>query len=155
MTLIMALKINDTNYPEYKKVFEIIWKHQLALLHPDIVKNANPIDVLNALEQKSSALARRGLRAGLSDALSALNHLSAGMLQKIDADLKKNNLPSIVVLTSVVKNTIRKVLKKKRISTANEYYMTKESLMAPDDDLSEDDRTLLYQYLEAFELTGS
>jgi hypothetical protein len=151
----MPLKINDTNYSEYKKVFEIICRHQLSLLPPNVVQIANPIDVLNAMEQKSSILARRGLRAGLSDSLSALNHLSAGMLQKIDADLKKNNLPSVAVLTSVVKNTMRKVLKKKRISAANEYYMIKEFLMAPDGDLSEHDRNLLYQYLEEFELTKS
>jgi hypothetical protein len=123
------------------------------LLHPDIVKNANPIDFLNALEQKSSALARRGLSAGLSDSLSALKHMSLGMLQEIDADLKKNNLPSVAMLTSLVKSTILKALKKKKISTENEYYMIKEFLMTQDDELTEDERTLLFQYLETFELT--
>lgn len=148
----MTLKINEANYPQYKKVFEIIWSHESTLYPPAALKNADPVEILNSWEQKSMALARRGLRAGLNDALVSLRELPDGMLREIDLDLKKNNLPSLAILTSIVKKTIRKVLKDKKISKENEYYMVKEFLMSPENELTEDERTLLYQYLEAFEL---
>ena len=153
----MTLKIDDSNYNEYKKVFEILWDHQSKIWRLDRLEGVpGPLEMINAREQESKALAKRSLKMGLNDLLVTVKHLSAATWQAIDTDLKKHNLPSIAELTGSVIKTIQKVLKRKKIATENEYYLVKEFMMFPEDDqLTEEERTLLYEYLDTFGKPGS
>ena len=117
----MSLKINDSNYDHYKKIYEVIWTHYIKLFDPRIIESANPIDVINNWEKESKSLAKRGLKAGLLDTISSSKYFSPDLIKNIQTDLQKNGLPSLQVLGGLIKATSSKVLKRGRIKTADEY----------------------------------
>jgi hypothetical protein len=147
----MSFKIDDTNYLEYKKVFEIFWMHQLKFYPTEIVKNASPIDALNEFEKKSKSIAKRGLKEGLRDMISQLNHFPSDLLKDIETDLAKNNLPTTKILFGVFTNTATKVLKRKKIKSQDEFYTIKELVVDLTSNLTEEERNILDKYLVEFE----
>ena len=101
--LIMSFKIDDTNYPEYKRIFEILWIHQKKYFPPKFIRSNSPIDILNEFEKKSKSIAKRGLKAGLNDVISQLKYYPSDMLKDIETDLAKNGLPTTQILFSQYK----------------------------------------------------
>jgi hypothetical protein len=101
----MSFKFNDSNYSEYKKIFEIFWKHHRQYFPSEMPESISPVNVLNEFEKKSMPIARRSLIAGLQDMLSQRDAYPADLLKKIEVELAKNNLPSIQMLVSELNNT--------------------------------------------------
>ena len=147
----MTFKIDDSNYSEYKKIFEIFWKNEAKYLSQELFKNNSPIDVLNEFEKKSKSFAKRGLKEGLRDIISQLNHFPPELLKDIEMDLERNNLPNTQMLYSIVTNTVTKVLKRKKIKNPEEFYTIKELVIDLTSNLTEIERNLLDKYLVEFE----
>jgi hypothetical protein len=147
----MSLKINDTNYSDYKKVFEIFWTHHAKYFDPEIVKNHSPIEALNEFERQSKANGKRALREGLRDLISQLKHYPAHLLEGIETDLAKNNLPNTRFLFGAFLNTAAKVIKRKKINNLDEFYTIKELVVDLTSDITEQERDLLDKYLFQFE----
>ena len=147
----MNLKINDSNYEYYKSIFEIIVKHKGNInplwKRPDV----NPVNVLNSWEIQSKSLAKRGLKEGLRDSISSFKDFPKEFLQSLDEDLKKNDLPGVRILQSMVSDTVNKVLKRKSIKNLDEYYIVKEVVIDQASEINEQDRILLDQYFFDFE----
>jgi hypothetical protein len=85
----MSLKIDDNNYLEYKQVYEIICRHLFKDLDHMVPADSHPIAVLNNWETKSKSLAKRGLKAGLMDSFSSINHYPKTTLVDINSISKK------------------------------------------------------------------
>ena len=147
----MGFKINDTNYNQYKKVYKIIWQHLSTLYDPNIMKVANPLDILDNWEKENKSMAQRGLKEGLRDAISSFKEYPTNLLKTIDADLEKNNLPNVRVLQSIIDDTINKVLRRKKIKTLDEYYTIKEIVIDQISNITEESRYTLDQYIAEFE----
>jgi len=147
----LNLKINDSNYEYYKSIFEIIVKHKGNInplwKRPDV----NPVNVLNSWEIQSKSLAKRGLKEGLRDSISSFKDFPKEFLQSLDEDLKKNDLPGVRILQSLVSDTVNKVLKRKSIKNLDEYYIVKEVVIDQASEINEQDRILLDQYFFDFE----
>jgi hypothetical protein len=55
----MELIINDKNYQEYKKVFEILWNHLIRELNSEIFENHSPIKKLEEFEEKRKSITKK------------------------------------------------------------------------------------------------
>lgn len=147
----MRLKIDNKNYQIYKQVFEILCKH----LHKDLIgilpPDVHPIAVLNRWEIKNLTLAKRGLKEGLRDLLLNARDFPQATIALLNADLKKNNLPNINILTGLVSDSIGRVLKSKKIQNIDQYYIVKELLDDTVSNISETERRDLSKYLGEFE----
>jgi hypothetical protein len=148
----MNLKIDDTNYEQYKNIFEIICKHK-AYINPIWSKpEINPINILNDWEKQNKSIARKGLKEGLRDSISSFKHcFSDYELDNLDKNLKENNLPGVRILKSLINDTINKVLKRKAIKNLEEYYIVKEVVIDQKSEIDENDKALLDQYFYDFE----
>jgi hypothetical protein len=120
------LSITKENYNIYKRVYEIIWIYQAKSARVDPNSNLSPIKVLEEWEGKSMSLARKGLKAGLSDTVSQMVSLPIEYRNPLDALLLGEGQPSLNKLISLVNNVSDKVLKKGKIRNENEYYIIKE-----------------------------
>jgi hypothetical protein len=149
----MSLKINDSNYTYYKKIYEIIWSHYIKLFDPAIAATSNPVNVLNNWEKESTALAKRGLKAGLIDTVSSSKYFTLDLINDIETDLNRNGLPTLQILQSLIKDTRNKVLKRGKIKKLEEYYIIKELVVDLTTELSDQERILLGNYLEKFEVS--
>lgn len=150
----MGFKVTEENYGKYKKVFEIIWRHQLISINP-ILANASshimPNEVLNRWEDADINLAIKGLNVGLRDVLTNINHHRAETLEAMDADLNKNGLPSLRKLIALVRNHAQKAIKRGRIKNQKEYYILMEVMNDLDSGLSEDEVPIINNLLLEFE----
>lgn len=151
----MSIKITDTNYETYKKVFALIgqhlWKETLQILKLD----TDPIDVLNKWETESKSLAKKGLQSGLNDTLTSLRHCPKAMLSEINDNLEKQNLPNLKTMLKVVDKTVKKVLTSQKIKSLDDYYIIKELLDDSYSEISAEDRSNLSRYFLDFELRAS
>jgi hypothetical protein len=146
------LKITDTNYEHYKKVFTVIcrfiMKDSPSLLESDF----SPIKVMDEWEKKDRAMAKKGLKHGLLDCLSQLKtEISEKDKLQLHAKLLGEGLPGLWELMAIVKDVQAKVLKRGKISNLDEWYVITELLSAVDSAISEDERTKLGEYASAFE----
>jgi hypothetical protein len=146
----MSLKINDTNFEQYKKAFEIIWRH-VSTLPDSNMQITNPVDVLTRWEKKSKSIAKRGLKEGLRDLIVWLKDFPLDFQEAVNSDLEKNNLPNIKTLQSIISDTINKVLKRKKNKNLDEYYMIKEIIIDQTSDIAKEDRSILDKYMVEYE----
>lgn len=150
----MGFKVTEENYGKYKKVFEIIWRHQLISINPILANASSPImpnEVLNRWEDSDIKLAIKGLNVGLRDVLTNINHHRAETLEAMDADLNKNGLPSLRKLIALVRNHAQKAIKRGRIKNQKEYYILMEVMNDLDSGLSEDEVPIINNLLLEFE----
>lgn len=124
-------------------------------MHKDLEKlvpaDSHPVAVLNSWEAKSKSLAKRGLKEGLRDSISSLSAYPKTIIADISADLEKNNLPSLNKLTSIIKDSVKKVLQTKKIKNIDQYYIIKELIDDTVSDITEKERTDLSKYLGDYE----
>ena len=97
----MRIKIDDSNYEIYKKVFGIFSNNMFGELLTKFSPETNPINVLDNWEQKSIKMAKKGLQTGLNDYLSSYKNYPKEIIEKIEKDLIENNLPTLNQLTSI------------------------------------------------------
>jgi len=147
------LKINKKNYEFYKGVFKVIWEYQSKYIKIDPDAEFSPLNVLQNWEKQNDSLARRGLKEGLRDSLIWLKEFPNELKTELNKDLISNNFPSINILTSKIKNIPKKVLKKGKIKSMDEYYVVKEVLDDIDYEITEIERTELNKIFIEFELS--
>lgn len=151
----MSIKINNDNYDTYKKVFSVImtrvWEDFKKLLPED----SNPLISMERLELEGKSIANKALQSGLNDVLYNLKEYPKQTLEEIDAHLKKEDLPELRTLLTVIPKTIEKVLKEKKIRNINQYYIIKEVLDDTASEITRDQRHLLSKFLGDFEVKAS
>ena len=147
----MKIQITDTNYSFFKKIFETIASHVIKLYPPEILRVANPIDILNSWELQSKSIAKRGLKAGLQDFISQIKEFPQELRNSIDQDLTANSLPNLDELQGTVNKTISRVLKRQKINNLEEFHIVKEEVIDISSGLTEADRYILDKYLGDFE----
>lgn len=147
----MTIKITDENYQAYKILSEHTFKDVLHLL----TSESDPARVLESWELKSKSLAKKGLKAGLTDLLSSLNGCPPTLLADINADLQKENLPPLTQLLGLTQDTIKKILRLKKIKTIHQYYIIKELLDDTTSAITEDERADLSKYMGKFEMRAT
>jgi hypothetical protein len=145
------MKINKSNYVFYKGVFKVIWEFQAIYYEMDPNSRTSPINVLESWEKESESIARRGLREGLRDSLTALNHFTDESKIELNNNLISKNFPSINILTSQIRNVPKKVLKNGKIKNLNEYYIIKEILCDLEYEIDESERIDLNKIFEEYE----
>ena len=111
------MNINKSNYEFYKRVAEVIWEFQTPYYGMNSNSQTSPINVLKTWEKENESLARRGLREGLRDSLTALNHFTDESKVELNNNLISENLPSLNILLSKIRNVPKKILKKKKSRT--------------------------------------
>lgn len=108
----MAININNKNYQEYKKIYEIIVRNQYKSI--DIPDAFNPMNVLNNWEKDDLKIAKLGLKEGLRDSITSLKHFPKETYYAIQNELELNSLPSLIKLIGLTKDTINKVYERKK-----------------------------------------
>lgn len=144
-------KITDANYEYYKKIYEVLWIFESILKGIDPNVEYSPIILLSSWEKTNKSLARRGLKEGLRDMLTSLLDLPDNQKEALTKQLKLQELPDFSQLTSLIKNTPQKVLKRGKMKSMDEYYVIKEFLNDQTSDISETDRTQLEKISYDFE----
>ncbi|RYX79994.1 hypothetical protein EON73_05920 [bacterium] len=147
------LNINKENYDYYKRIYEIIWTCQAPLSGIDVSADIFPVNVLKQWEQKSMSIARRGLKAGLLDTFQMSLHFPVELKNQVNEKLCDENFPTLIKLTSVVKDTPAKVLKRGKIKNLEEYYIIKEVVDDMTNNVSAEDRIKLNDLFFQFEST--
>lgn len=147
----MKIQINNTNYSYFKRIFETIASHVFKLYPSEILREANPLDILNSWELKSKTIAKRGLKAGLQDFISQIKEFPQELRNSIDQDLKANNLPTLEELQGSANKIISKVLKRQEIKSLEEFYIVKEEVIDMNSGLTETDRYILDKCVGDFE----
>ena len=147
----MSVSITKDNYAHLKKVFEIISQHLYKDLISMLPADGTPVGMLNRFELKSMSLARRSLQSGLNDSLTSLKYASQEQIAAINAALQQNGLPDIYTLSGSIEKTLKKVLKSKKITHLDDYYIVREILADADAGLSTEVKDILSRCLTDFE----
>ena len=145
------MKINKSNYEFYKRVAEVIWEFQAPYYGMNSNSQTSPINVLKTWEKENESLARRGLREGLRDSLTALNHFTDESKVELNNNLISENLPSLNILLSKIRNVPKRVLKNGKIKNLNEYYIVKEILCDLEYEIDKSERNELNKIIEEYE----
>lgn len=149
----MGLSINDENYIAYKKVFEIIWKHERSLIDPGLLQIVeDPFELINKWEVESKSRAQKALKAGLIEIISNFKEYPLTLLQAINSDLEENGLPNINSLKVTHQDMLNKIIKRGYIKNMDEYYIINEIMSDQANPLEESQRQRLEQYLYDFEI---
>jgi hypothetical protein len=131
----------------------VIISHWLKLLPPEIVRGANPVEIIKSRELKSKTLAKRSLKIGLQDLISQIKDFPPELRSTIDMDLTANELPSLNELQGSNARIIARVLRRKQIKTPEEFYVVKEEVIDQSSDLNDTDREVLDKALFEFEFS--
>lgn len=146
------LKITSDNYDIYKKTLETIWFFVATkILKIDPSMELSPLNGLNSWEKQSTSLARKILKAGLTDTLTMILDFPHEYKKELNDLLIKKELPSLFGLISIIKDTPQKVLNRKKITTLDEYYVIKNYLSNVDSHLSVEERIRLEEFISGFE----
>lgn len=146
------LKINDTNYNEYKSVFKEMFEFTFKGIDFVVKSEDHPLEVLNGWEKKSMSLAKKSLRIGLLDLFSMIKEgMPENQKQELHQVLLSKNLPGLWELLSIVNNIPVKVLKRGKIKNLDEWYVIKEILDNVESQISEEDRKRLGEMFSDFE----
>jgi len=111
--------------------------------------------MINTLELKSSAKARRALSMGLHDFISQVKHFPPDVRRMINEQLAANQFPNLTVLSGVKDKVIAGVLKRKQINDLDEYSILKEEVIDLAANLSAEQRKFLDRMLADFESFGN
>ena len=147
----MGLSINKNNYLHYKEVAQIVFEEMDVEEASPLRPEERAMGILNTWEQHGLSLARRGLQEGLRDAISSLRYCRPETLANMDSRLKAKGLPGIHALQAIVRDTLKKVLKRGDIKNPDEFYVVKELMDDIQSGLAEADRETLRNALAAFE----
>jgi len=149
----MAISITKANYEHFKEVARIVFDEVWVDLPPALTSDPqhHPMNVLAAWELKSQALARRGLKEGLRDAVVSFQDWPADRLARLDERLRANDLPAVAKLRAMVLDPVKKVLKRRVIKNLDEFYLVKEIVDDGTSDLAESECRILEDALFKFE----
>lgn len=142
------IRINDTNYEHYKKVFgvmiDFIWKGMLK-------GPASPMSVIDQFKGESRAIAKKSLQVGLMDVLTSLKYVSTKDKLLLHQRLLDEGLGGLWLMLRISNNISAKVLERNKIRNLDEWYVIKEVLDDADSSLSESNRQKLNHLFSEFE----
>lgn len=142
------IKIDESNYEFYKKVFEILWAFETKHANIDAKVDFSPLQTLFKVKKENEPLARQGLEEGLNDTLNGFKDLPWKLKAELDEKLSLNNFPSINTLTEQIVNVPKKVLKKGKIKDFDEYHVVKEYMAGK---IPKEERKKLNRIFQEFE----
>ena len=146
------LKITDTNYDEYKKVYQIIEEFVWGKSNFESLMIITPA----GLQKPSKSILKRAVKAGLNDLLTYIKlELPEKDKKLLNEKLVNEKLPGLWNLISIINEVPVKVLKRGKIRNLDEWYVIKEILDDVDSDISEKDRAQLGELFAEFEMRQS
>lgn len=92
-----------------------------------------------------------GLRMALNDILSQEPFFDAGQRRAVDRRLAAKSLPSLQVLSAMIKKKHAAILKRGRVRNAEEYYLIQEILASVDYPIEDEERARLDEMAGRFE----
>jgi hypothetical protein len=101
------------------------------------------------MEKESPALARKALRLGISDAMSALSDERPEALDALSAKLEEAGAPSIEMIRAYLSKKWAAIVKRGSIETDEQFYLVRE--LVDDPGLTSTDRDRLNHMLEVYE----
>lgn len=144
------LIINDFNYEQYKKVFEVVSEWMIPP-DPNRDPEAHPFAVLQRWEKQNIGRAQRALKIGLMDFINGVQHATTEQKNEVNKRLLEKELPGLYALLNHAWDIREKVFRKKRISNLDEYYVIAELLSATDALLNEKERKVFGDAVLLFE----
>jgi hypothetical protein len=129
----VKLKVTVENYQSLKAFFG--W--MVGLTHPNVADlpfEAQPLNFLAALEGKTPGLARQSLRMGIGDTLEETQHWGLERVQKTDAALEKEGLPTLSAVRLEFSKTIASIMKRGKVRSEAEYYALRNVVEAMPDE---------------------
>lgn len=136
-------------YEAEKAFFLYIFRATESAL-PGTDPNMLPDRVLDRMEQKSMAIARRGLREAINDTLSATAHLEPDQIKILDPNLRNRGLPTLTQMRAKYWSRHRNLMKRNKVKTEAEYYLIKSTLDGTDNG-SNEERKLMSIMLNEYE----
>jgi len=144
----MKATMSEDEYRELKDFLRFYSSHYMPTdsLPPDL----RPIACLEALERKSPANAREGLRQAVNDIVEMTRRIAIAELAEIDAELRQNGIITLSGVRRRLSKDLARVLKNNEISNETEYYVVRGVV---DDvlDFDEDEREKMFKLIENFE----
>lgn len=142
-------KVTEANYAEVKSFVAAFLE---CLPWISIVgKEHHPIVLLESTERTSMSQARRGLEMMLNDMLEMSQSFSPAEAKEIDAELVSKGLASLSDMRRRYGSHFRRILKRGRILTDEEYYLMAGAMASARDELTEEEATRLDAMLCRFE----
>lgn len=111
--------------------------------------DANPIRVLGRMEKEGRALAAKGLRLGISDAISQLRDERPEALSALSAKLEEPGAPSLEMIRAFLSKKWAAIVKRGSIETDEQFYLVRE--LVDDPGLTSVDRDRLHHMPEVYE----
>ena len=111
--------------------------------------DANPIRVLGRMEKESRTLAAKGLRLGISDAISQLRDERPETIAALSAKLEEAGAPSIEMIRAYLSKKWAAIVKRGSIETDEQFYLVRE--LVDDPGLTSMPRDRLNHMLEVYE----
>lgn len=135
------------DYDELKMFYRVVVPE---VFDPRFIEgNADPVQVLDRMEQSSPALARKALRVGVSDAMTKLNDESPEVLASLSAKLAEAGAPSIAMIRAYLSKKWAAIVKRGSIETDEQFYLVRE--LVDDPGLTSMDRDRLNHMLDVYE----
>ncbi|NII55171.1 hypothetical protein [Luteibacter sp. SG786] len=135
------------DYDQLKLFFQVVVGVIFDPRH--IEGDANPIRVLGRMEKESRALAAKGLRLGISDAISMLRDERPETIAALSAKLEEAGAPSIEMIRAYLSKKWAAIVKRGSIETDEQFYLVRE--LVDDPGLTSMDRDRLNNMLEVYE----
>lgn len=142
----MSATITATDYPALKGFFAWMCDHAMTLSE-QLDPEHHPIAVLDAMETRRPAMARKGLAMAIGDLMEEFDAHNSEWLARIDGGLTTAGWPSFSAVRAQFGLKVRAVLKRGIVRSDVEYYTLRNCVEA----MPEPDRGAAWNMLSAFE----
>ncbi|MEO7688848.1 MAG: hypothetical protein ABIS51_06140 [Sphingomonas sp.] len=121
----------DGEYERMKRFMAIFATAAMGIASDSEV---HPSRVLEAMEAKSPANAKKGVRMAVNDMVEQCEGRSPDYVARLDAHLAANDAMTLSEARNLFSKSLRAVLKRVRIRTETEYYLVRNAVesAAPD-----------------------
>jgi hypothetical protein len=117
------------------------------------LKEENSIEkFINALEEKNSKTAVKGIKIGISDLLAMTSQMQSAEIRKIDDFLASEGSPTLTVMRARHWKKYRSILKRDRIKSDEEYFIIK-SICEDTEEGTQVERDAMLAMISAYENT--
>jgi hypothetical protein len=119
-------KITAAGYEWYKKIFSELWDFQCATFNIPLQPGLSPLAMLDEMEARTPARARKALQMALTETLTALQDLDARQMAALNEKLRSHRLPDFLQLRAGITRQGEKIIKRGKINDEQEYYLIRE-----------------------------
>ena len=140
------VKIEARDYDALKGFFAWAADHLLPAA-PGLAAEQRPIAILTALEAKSMARARQGLRMAIGDIVEMTENYSQQQIATIDRALTAGGLPTLSEVRARFWSKIAAILKRGAVRNETDYHALRNVI----DTMTGDDNAAAWRLLAAYE----